>query len=238
MPKPKQPRHAAIREQIEGLILSGVLKPGDHVPSEQELVAQHGVARMTASRALSDLVAAGLVVRRRKAGSFVAAPPSEEKLLGVPDMRETLAGHAHAVLKRVVRAATGADRARLGALPKGARVVAVVVRHDSNGVPAAMEDRLISLDAVPDAAGESFAGSPPGTWLLERVPWTEAEHRIRAAGADAGMAAALGLAVGAACLVMERRTWRGDQPVTAARITWPGDRHEVTVRSARGPLRG
>lgn len=235
MPKP---RHTAIREQIEGLILSGALKPGDRVPSEQELVAEHGVARMTVSRALSDLVSAGLVVRRRKAGSFVAAPPSEEKLLGVPDMRETLAGHAHAVLKRAVRVANGADRARLGALPKGAKVLALLVRHDSQGVPAAMEDRLVSLDAVPEAADESFVEAPPGTWLLERVPWTEAEHRIRAAAADAGMAAVLGMAAGAPCLVMERRTWRGDQPVTAARITWPGDRHEVTVRSSRGPLRG
>ncbi|WP_203076145.1 UTRA domain-containing protein [Falsiroseomonas ponticola] len=231
-------RHADIRQQIEGLILSGTLKPGDRLPSEQELVAAHGVARMTVSRALADLVAAGLVVRRRKAGSFVAAPPSEEKLLGVPDMREMLPGHSHAVLKRAVRVAGAADRARIGALPRGARVLALLVRHDSQGVPAAMEDRLVSLAAVPEAAGAEFRDSPPGTWLLDRVPWTEAEHRIRAAAADGAVAAALGMAAGAPCLVMERRTWRGDQPVTAARITWPGDRHEVTVRAMRGPLRG
>jgi GntR family histidine utilization transcriptional repressor len=231
MPKP---RHAAIRAEIEGLILSGALKPGDRLPSEQELVAQHGVARMTVSRALADLVAAGLVVRRRKAGSFVAAPPSEEKLLGVPDMREMLPGHAHAVLKRALRVAQAADRARLGDLPKGARVLALVVRHDSEGRAAALEDRLISLAAVPEAAGEAFGEVPPGTWLLDRVPWTEAEHRIRAAGAEAGVASVLGMAAGEACLVMERRTWRGGQPVTAARITWPGDRHAVTVRSVRG----
>jgi GntR family histidine utilization transcriptional repressor len=231
-------RHAAIRQQIEGLILSGTLKPGDRLPSEQELVAAHGVARMTVSRALADLVAAGLVVRRRKAGSFVAAPPSEEKLLGVPDMREMLPGHSHAVLKRAVRVANAADRARIGALPRGARVLALLVRHDSQGVPAAMEDRLVSLAAVPEAAAAEFRDSPPGTWLLDRVPWTEAEHRIRAAAADGAVAAALGMAAGAPCLVMERRTWRGDQPVTAARITWPGDRHEVTVRAVRGPLRG
>ncbi|NGM18962.1 UTRA domain-containing protein [Roseomonas stagni] len=231
-------RHAAIRQQIEGLILSGALKPGDRLPSEQELVAAHGVARMTVSRALADLVAAGLVVRRRKAGSFVAAPPSEEKLLGVPDMREMLPGHSHAVLKRAVRVASAADRARLGVVPKGARVLALLVRHDSEGRAAALEDRLISLEAVPEAAEEPFAALPPGTWLLHRVPWTEAEHRIRAAGADAVVASTLGMGLEEACLVMERRTWRGDQPVTAARITWPGDRHAVTVRSVRGPLRG
>ena len=234
MPNPPQPRHAAIRQRIEALILSGALRPGDRVPSEQELVAEHGVARMTASRALADLVAAGLVVRRRKAGSFVASPKAEEALLGIPDMRETLPGHTHAVLRRATRLATRADRARLGALPDGARVLALVVAHHSGGRPAAIEDRLVSLHAVPDAAGETFAAEPPGTWLLRRVPWTEAEHRIRAVTADAVLAVALDVPAGAACLVLERRTWRADAPVTAARITYPGDRHEFVGRSVRG----
>ena len=233
-PSPAQPRHAAIRQRIEALILSGALRPGDRVPSEQELVAEHGVARMTASRALADLVAAGLVVRRRKAGSFVASPKAEEALLGIPDMRETLPGHTHAVLRRATRVATQADRARLGEVPAGARVLALLVAHCSAGRPAAIEDRLVNLHAVPDAADEAFEAVPPGSWLLQRVPWTEAEHRIRAVSADPALAAALEVSPGAPCLVLERRTWRADAPVTAARITYPGERHEFVGRSVRG----
>ena len=229
-----QPRHAAIRQRIEALILTGALRPGDRVPSEQDLVAEHGVARMTASRALADLVAAGLVVRRRKAGSFVASPKAEEALLGIPDTRETLPGHTHTVLRRATRVATKADRERLGELPVATRVLALVVSHHSGGRPAAIEDRLVNLHAVPDAADETFEALPPGSWLLQRVPWTEAEHRIRAVIADAALAAALDVPPGAACLVLERRTWRADAPVTAARITYPGERHEFVGRSVRG----
>ncbi|MBU8537769.1 UTRA domain-containing protein [Falsiroseomonas tokyonensis] len=229
-------RHAAIRAEIEARILSGALRPGDKLPSEAELVSAHGVARMTASRALADLVAAGLVVRRRKAGSFVAAPRAEEALLGIPDLRATIGpGHRHAVLSRALRAATAEDRARLGALPGGARVLALRVRHEAGGVAMALEDRLISLHAVPEARAEIFANSPPGSWLLDRVPWTEAEHRISAITADAETAGLLGLAPGAACLVLDRRSFRGAEAVTAVRLTYPGDRHAFTGRSR--PLR-
>ncbi|MDO9500404.1 UTRA domain-containing protein [Falsiroseomonas sp.] len=229
-------RHAAIRAQIEARILSGALRPGDRLPSEAELVAEHGVARMTASRALADLVTAGLVVRRRKAGSFVAEPRAEETLLGIPDLRATIGpGHRHAVLSRTLRAATAEDRTRLGALPRGARVLALSVRHEAGGIAAALEDRLISLHAVPEARAEPFDALPPGSWLLDRVPWTEAEHRIRAVPADAATASLLGIAEGAACLVLDRRSWRGADAVTAVRLTYPGDRHAFTGRSR--PLR-
>ena len=229
-------RHAAIRQHIEAQILSGALRPGDRLPSEAELVVEHGVARMTASRALADLVAAGLVVRRRKAGSFVAEPRAEEALLGIPDLRATIGpGHSHAVLARTLRTATAEDRDRLGPLPRGAKVLALQVRHEAGGLAAALEDRLISLHTVPEARDESFAAAPPGSWLLDRVPWTEAEHRIRAIPADAKTACLLGIAPGAACLVLDRRSWRGEDAVTAVRLTYPGDRHAFTGRSK--PLR-
>ncbi|WP_209318689.1 UTRA domain-containing protein [Falsiroseomonas selenitidurans] len=229
MPKP---RHAAIRAEIEGRILSGALRPGDRLPSEAELVAAHGVSRMTASRALADLVAAGLVVRRRKAGSFVAMPRAEEALFGIPDMRATIGpGRSHAVLKRTLRAAGAADRARLGPLPRGARVLALQVRHMAGATPHALEDRLINLDAVPEAAAEAFGAVPPGSWLLDRVPWTEAEHRIQALAADAAAAALLGIAPGAPCLVLDRISRCQGRPITAVRLTYPGDRHALTSRA-------
>jgi GntR family histidine utilization transcriptional repressor len=54
--------------------------------------------------------------------------------------------------------------------------------------PFALEDRLISLAAVPEAADLDFAEESPGAWLLHHVPWTEAENRISAVGADAAVA--------------------------------------------------
>ena len=64
------------------------------------------------------------------------------------------------------------------------------------------------------------------------VPWTAAEHRIRATGAERATAAALDLAEGAPCLVIERRTWRASEPVTYVKLTYPADAHELVARFA------
>src|SRR5262249_42271788 len=95
-----------------------------------------------------------------------------------------------------------------------------------------LERRLISLAAVPAAAEESFAGVAPGPWLLDRVPWSAAEHTIRALGAEAATGASLNIAAGTPCLVIERRTWSADEPVTHVRLTYAGDSHALVARFA------
>jgi GntR family transcriptional regulator, histidine utilization repressor len=97
-------------------------------------------------------------------------------------------------------------------------------------VPELLEERLINLAAVPEAEAADFDAMPPGTWLLDRVPWTSAEHRIRAANADRETAATLGVQGGAACLIIDRRTWRLETPVTWVELTYPGDRQELYGR--------
>jgi DNA-binding LacI/PurR family transcriptional regulator len=47
------------------------LQPGDRLPTEDELVEQHSLSRITVRRALSLLEADGLISRKRKAGTFV-----------------------------------------------------------------------------------------------------------------------------------------------------------------------
>ena len=142
--------------------------------------------------------------------------------------------YGFAIVTRQNRRATLADRARI-AVPPGARVLALGCRHDAAGRPFCFEHRLISLAAAPDAADETFVAISPGAWLMARVPWTIAEHRIRAASADADTAASLGLVEGAACLIVERRTWLGEKPVTQVNLTYPGDGHELLARFTPRP---
>ena len=63
--------HAVVR-QIEGLILQGVLRPGERLPSERELSERLGVSRPSLREAVNELQAAGLLVTRAGAGIFVA----------------------------------------------------------------------------------------------------------------------------------------------------------------------
>ncbi len=68
------PLYHQIYEQLRDYILRGILRPGDRLPTEQELSEHCGVSRMTARAALTQLAQEGLVERRQGRGTFVAQP--------------------------------------------------------------------------------------------------------------------------------------------------------------------
>lgn len=228
------PRYAEIRRALEEKILSGEWPPGHRVPSEHDLVAQFGCSRMTVNKAISALAAAGLVVRRRRSGSFVAAPKSQETVLEVHDIKAEITGSGRAyryvILDRERRRARPEDLARLGIAKGSFDVEALTVLHFADERPFVYEKRLINLAVVPAAAREAFAASPPGTWLLEQIPWTEAEHTIRAENAGVDVAQHLAIARGAACIVVARRTFQAGATITSVTLTYPGERHQLVAR--------
>ncbi len=63
---------ASITTQIESLILKGILRPGERLPSERDLAAQLDVSRPSLREALAELEHAGLIVTRPGSGAYVA----------------------------------------------------------------------------------------------------------------------------------------------------------------------
>jgi len=61
----------SIVEQLKAQILKGVLKPGDKLPAERELVDQLKVSRASVREALLKLDAQGLIISRQGEGTFV-----------------------------------------------------------------------------------------------------------------------------------------------------------------------
>ena len=57
-----QPRYMLIKTAILDAIERGEMKPGSQVPSENQLAQQHNVSRMTARRALSEMVDDGILM--------------------------------------------------------------------------------------------------------------------------------------------------------------------------------
>ena len=66
-------KYAQIVSHVEQAIFDGRLTPGDRLPPERELAAEHHVSRMTARQALESLESRGLLRRAigRNGGSFV-----------------------------------------------------------------------------------------------------------------------------------------------------------------------
>jgi GntR family histidine utilization transcriptional repressor len=222
-----------IRNDLEGRIMSGAWPPGHRVPFEHELMATYSCSRMTVNKVLSALADAGLLVRRRRAGSFVSRPRVQSAILQIPDLKAEVEKrgerYGYRLLELRKRAASLHDKARLGVGGR-ATVLALRCRHEAEGQPFAIEDRLINAQAVPEALKQDFSITPPNTWLVGHVPWTEAEHRITARNADKAVAADLGIEQGAACLVLERRTWRNGEPITAVRLIHPGHLYDLIAR--------
>lgn len=74
---PNIPLYQKIYNYFRDQILSGVLKEGDCLPTEAELMEQFGVSRTTAKGALNALKADGYLLRRRGSGSYVAPKPQQ-----------------------------------------------------------------------------------------------------------------------------------------------------------------
>lgn len=114
----------AVVHQIEVLILNGVLRPGDRLPPERELVEQVDVSRPILRDALKTLTGRGLIVSRQGGGTYVAdlvgavfSEPLVELIARHPaaiedylDFRSDVEGLAAA---KAAERATQADRALL-----------------------------------------------------------------------------------------------------------------------------
>ena len=107
--------HSVIR-QIELLILRGILRPGERLPSERELAERMDVSRPSLREAVADLQDRGLLIARPNAGIYVA------EVLGSafsPALVDLFARHDEAVFdyldfRRDMEALAAERAARLG----------------------------------------------------------------------------------------------------------------------------
>lgn len=218
-----------IRSDIEARIASGAWRPGFRIPFEHELVTQYGCARATVGKALAALVRAGLIERRRKAGSFVAHPHVHAAVLDIPDIGAAIAERTGSYRFQLLSSRNLMNDGSEKDFAKGVKLRRLAgVHHGSTG-PFACEDRIINLDAVPQAGDADFSAEPPSTWLLDHVPWSEARHRISAIGAGPEVSRRLDVPKGTPCLMVERWTWREGIPITFVSQIFLGDRYDLVA---------
>ena len=228
--------HQRISAELAERIHSGAWPPGCRIPIEHDLMRQYGCARATANKAVRALADAGLIERRRRAGSFVRSPRVQAAVLDIPELEAEVLRRGQvygwAMISRRPRPLDVGVAEESSLSEPGTDVLEIVGLHLAGGVPFASEQRLINLAVVPEAADVDFAVASPGAWLLDNVPWSEAEHRISALGADRAVAERLQLACGDPCLRLDRWTWRGGDGVTFVRQICPAETFELVARFA------
>lgn len=222
----------AIRAEVLRRIRARDWAPGEVIPGETALAREFGCARATVNRALRDLAGAGVLERRRKAGTRVAARPVRKAVLDIPVIRAEVEarGQAHAfrVLKHLSALPPPPVAARLG-LGAGAPMRHILTLHLADGRPWVLEERWLNPAVLPDPAPD-FTALSVNEWLVMNVPYTTGDIAFSAEAAGAVEARALGIDAGASVFVTDRTTWTDGLPITAVRLVHvPGYRLHTTL---------
>ncbi|MBY5842315.1 histidine utilization repressor [Rhizobium ruizarguesonis] len=230
------PLYAGVKQVILDRIQSGEWPPKYRVPSENELVVELGVSKMTANRALRELANEGELVRIQGVGSFVAERKGYSALFEVRNIAEEIAerGHIHeasvVVLARETASPEVADALEL---PIGAAVFHSLIVHSENGVPVQIEDRFVHPEAAPEYLDQDFSTLTPNAYLTAAAPLSGSEHVVEAAMPQAWECKLLTIMKTEPCLTIRRRTWSAKQVVSTARLVYPGHRYRLEARSGK-----
>lgn len=223
----------AVRAEVIRRINEREWLPGELIPGEVELAEEFGCARATVNRALQDLAAAGLLDRRRKAGTRVALNPVRKAVLDVPVTREQIERQGSVYGHRIVERYRGTPpppvAAQLG-LGADADMLHLKTLHSADGKPFLFEDRWVNLEVVPEILNADLEAISANEWLVRNIPLTTGDIVFSAANATQAEAAILGAPAGAAIFVVERTTWNGPAPITSVRLSYmPGFRMRTTI---------
>lgn len=244
-PLPHVAPFARIKRHVVARIESGEWSVASRVPSENQLAAEFGVSRMTARRALLELMHEGWLVRSQGLGTFVADRKPALSMLEVRNIAEEIAARGHRYSNRVLRLeAIAASEAVAMYLEVDVRspVFHSIIVHIDNQVPVQLEDRFTNPAVAPDYLDQDFAQETPNAYLSRRAPIEAIEHVIEAVLPTAQVARWLQIERVEACLQISRRTWSGHRVASYARLAHPGSRYRmggyVSLADRSGYVRG
>ncbi|MBP6893450.1 GntR family histidine utilization transcriptional repressor [Pseudacidovorax sp. 1753] len=232
-PNPSLALYEQVKEHIVRRIQSGEWPAGHRLPSEHELVAQFGISRMTANRALRELVDEGRVKRVAGVGSFVAETKPQSTLLQIANIASEIRGRGHDYgfeLLAAERIAAPADIAAWLDVRLGESLFHCLCLHLENGIPVQLEDRWVSPRMVPAFLDQDFSLMPPSEYLVRHVPFDQIEHLVDAVLPSPEQAARLAMDAGEPCLLLSRRTWSRGTPITLVRCLHPASRYRLGSR--------
>ncbi len=230
LPDAPQPIYAKLKQAITQKITSGEWKAEQRVPSESEVVKALGVSRMTVNRALRELTAEGLLIRHQGMGTFVAEQKAHSALFEVHNIAEEIAerGHQHRSELLVLESAKASvEEAMMLGVRTSHSVFRSVVLHYENDLPIQIEERVVNAKIAPKYDQQNFAKHTSYEYLMRVAPMTEGEHLVEAILPTSLECDRLQIAPNQPCLQIKRRTWAGNDIVTATRLLHPGSRFQL-----------
>ncbi len=190
------PLFRAVKRSLLQVIEAGSVAPGDALPSETGLAADFGVSVGTLRRAVDDLVAEHILVRRQGRGTFVATHTSDRFLFQFFHV-ERSDGLREAPAVELV----SFERGRLD--EEAASALGL-----KPGEPALLIENRLRLQVFRGLTEKRFRERPSTIYHLYQTEFgitvVRAQERLRAVGADRAAARVLGVAAGLPVLQVRR----------------------------------
>lgn len=228
------PRYLQIKHYLLDAIHSGHYAVHQKIPPEEQLARDFSVSRMTANKAIRDLVQEGYLIRQAGLGTFVTDRKSESPLAEINNIAEEVRSRGHEYSNSVILCEeVNADdeiALRLG-VRTHSRVFHSIIVHQEDNLPIQLENRYVNPRWVPNYLESDFSVQTPNEVLVKACPITDLEHVVEAVLADTTSAQWLNISDNQPCLSMIRRTWSGDHLVSYARLLHPGDRYKLRSSS-------
>ena len=211
------PAFSPLYQQIKGLIVrslqSGEWKPGEVIPSEMDLASRYRVSQGTVRKAIDELAASHLVVRRQGKGTFVATHAEQHVqfrfLKLVPD--SGIPGSVGPAQREIIecrRSRASADVAKALALRTADAVLQVRRVLSFAGTPVILEDIWLPAAPFKGLTAERLANHDGAMYALFETEFNmrmlRAEEKIRAESAIEGRELLLKVEHGTPLLSVER----------------------------------
>jgi GntR family transcriptional regulator len=203
-PADSTPLYLQLARHFEDAIRDGRYRAHAALLSERTLSESLGLSRVTARKAIDQLVAQGLVVRRQGSGNYVA-PRLEQGLTHLTSFSEELHRRGFKPgsiwLSRTIKAASREER-RILRLAPDERVARLKRLRLADGVVMAQEEASLPESVLPDPAA---VGSSLYAHLarIGKAPVRAVQH-IHAVNAPTRLAAKMGIPAGKAVLFITR----------------------------------
>ena len=218
------PTFSPLYRQIKALILqaleAGEWGPGQVIPSEQELAARFGVSQGTVRKAIDEMAAENLLVRKQGKGTYVAShndPRALFRFLRLVPLDGDLS-HPVSVPLDCWRAKAGQEASRMLEIELGAPIIIVRRLLKFALKPVVIDEIYLSGETFQGLTAEVLQGWSGSLYSLFETRFglrmIHAQERIRAVAADRNASEALKVVEGTPLLSVERVTYTyGDKPV-------------------------
>ena len=224
-----------IFQRIKDFLLAGIAagrwKEGDVIPSEQALVKQFGVSRMTVNRAVRELTSEQILTRRQGSGTYVAPQKYQATLVEIRNIADEVRarGHRHRSSLHLLEATPASEALALqfGLAPDAPLYHSLIV-HFENEVPIQLEDRWVNPACAPDYLAQDFNAITPNEHLMAVAPLQGATWAIESLGAPRDVAELLAIEAKSPCLVLKRKTTSGGRVASSVTMWHPGNLYQFT----------